>query len=254
MWERRWEIASEQGPPRSDDQDLEQGPANRLRKLLPVRAGWNVIPWSTEISALGEPGPMPLEFRVEDGAAREIAASTTQVIEKSTVDVLYYQGALQWGYRFLLSALQGDPSFKLQSILNPSLHMQMTAVPDGQHILTDLPEDAKVLKNFQIVVLAHVFADQLSVKQQQALCVDYTKGGGAVLFITPDTAASEGFAGTLLEMMLPIVFESAPERNGAKPGRGNLPATHESHRRFQRRPVKPSLRGQLNCDPGCCRT
>ena len=35
------------------------------------------------------------------------------------VEVLYYQGALQWGYRYLLAALEGDPSFHLTSILNP---------------------------------------------------------------------------------------------------------------------------------------
>ncbi|MGB8352351.1 MAG: hypothetical protein WCD79_00530 [Chthoniobacteraceae bacterium] len=203
------EIAS--GKDRELPVELWSGDKKIASAKLNVRAGWNVLPWTTEISS-GEAGPMPLEFRVGEGGNCEIAGSTTQVIEKTTVDILYYQGALQWGYRFLLSALQSDPSFKLESILNPALHLQMTTASDGEHVLTDLPEDAAALKHFQVVVLAHVLADQLSVKQQQAL-VDYAKGGGSVLFITPDTLASEQFAGTLLEKMLPIVFERPSQQS-----------------------------------------
>ena len=62
-------------------------------------------------------------------------------------------------------------------------------------------------------MLAHVFADQLTERQQRAL-TDYARGGGGVLFIAPDTAATQRFAGTALEQMLPVVFE--PEAR-AKP-------------------------------------
>lgn len=190
--------------------DLWSGDRKIASTKISAHAGWNVVPWTTEIPS-GEPGAMPLEFRLGEGKAVQIAAGTTRVVEKNTVDVLFYQGALQWGYRFFLMALQSDPGFKVNSILNPSMHLQMTTVSAGDKPLADLPEDAALLKNFQVVVLAHVFADQLSDKQQQALA-DYVKGGGSVLFITSDTAASQQFAGTPLEKMLPIVFErSTPE-------------------------------------------
>ena len=97
----------------------------------------------------------------------------------------------------------------MTAILNPALNMQLTSTaPDGT-ALNDLPEAAAALKRFQIVVLANVFADQLSVKQQQAL-VNYVKQGGAVLFIAPDSASCARFAGTELEQMLPVVFEPPP--------------------------------------------
>ncbi len=171
---------------------------------LPARAGWNVLPWSAEISA-GERGPMPLEFRLGEGAAQEIAASTTQVVDKTSADVLYYQGALQWGYRFLIGALETDPSFRLTTILNPALGVKITSSATGAK-LVDLPDNAEALKRFQIIVLAHVLADQLSTKQEQAL-IDYAKKGGGVLFIAPDSEATERFAGTALEQMLPVVFD-----------------------------------------------
>ncbi len=182
----------------SGDEKLSEG-------SLKVKTGWNAVPWTVEVVA-GEVGPMPLEFRVGQKERQEYSASTTRVIEKTTVDILYYQGALQWGYRFLLGALQSDPSFKMASILNPALGMKMTAPADGHTVLNDLPDNAADLKSYQIVVLAHVFADQLSARQQEAL-IEYVRGGGGVLFITPDSEASQDFAGTEIEEMLPVVFE-----------------------------------------------
>ncbi|HWB58578.1 MAG TPA: hypothetical protein VG733_03760 [Chthoniobacteraceae bacterium] len=175
---------------------------------LTVRPGVNVLPWSVPITSK-EPEAMQLEFRAGEAEHRDIATATTQVVDKTNVNVLYYQGALLWGYRYLLTALQNDPSFRMSAILNPGLNMQLTSsTPDGQS-MRDLPESADALKPFQIVVLANVFADQLSAKQQMAL-VNYVKGGGAVLFITPDSDASGKFAGTPLEQMLPVVFTPPP--------------------------------------------
>jgi len=185
--------------------ELWSGDEKLAETLLKVRAGWNSLPWSVDVTS-GEAGVMPLEFRVGRPGRQEVSASTTRVIEKATVDVLYYQGALQWGYRFLLASLQSDPSFKMASILNPALGMKMTIPAAGHTALNDLPDNAAELKPYQIVVLAHAFADQFSQKQQQAL-VEYVKNGGGVLFITPETGASQEFAGTLLEQMLPIIFE-----------------------------------------------
>ena len=182
--------------------------------MLKARAGWNVLPWSPEVTA-GEPGPMPLEFRLGEGEAQETAASTTRVVGQTSISVLYYQGALQWGYRFLLGALGSDPSFQLTSILNPALGVRLTSQGTT---LDDLPDNADALKPFQIVVLAHVLADQLSTQQQQAL-VDYAKGGGGVLFITPDSDATTRFAGTPLEEMLPVVFQRSEETAEQKEAR-----------------------------------
>ena len=194
---------------------------------LHARPGWNVLPWTPEVSS-GEPGALPLEFRLGEGAEQETAASVTQVVEHTSVEILYYQGALQWGYRFLRGALESDQSFKLTSILNPALGVRITA--SAGTTLEDLPDNAGDLKRFQIVILAHVLADQLSAKQQQAL-VDYAKGGGGVLFIAPDSEATNRFAGTPLEEMLPIVFErsdESPEQREAEAFQAKMQQAFES--------------------------
>ena len=172
---------------------------------LHTRAGPNTLPWNVPVTA-GEPGAMPLEFRAGADPRQQVAACTTQVVERTKVEVLYYQGALQWGYRYLLAALETDPSFHMTSILNPSLDVQMTVGSANHAVLPDLPDDVRALKPYGIIVLAHVFADRLSERQQRAL-TEYARGGGGVLFIAPDTEATQRFAGTALEQMLPVVFE-----------------------------------------------
>jgi len=100
--------------------ELWSGAEKLASTSLPMRPGRNTVAWPVTVSAR-EPGAMPLEFRVGAGERQQVAACTTQVVEREKVDVLYYQGALQWGYRYLLAALESDPSFHLESILNPAL-------------------------------------------------------------------------------------------------------------------------------------
>lgn len=185
---------------------------------LPIRAGLNTLPWSVPLTAAAA-GPMPLEFRAGVDSEQR-AGCTVEISDHRTVDVLYYQGALQWGYRFLRAALASDPGFRLTSILNPALNVQISVDAPDQPTLPDLPEDVNELKRFQIVVLAHVFANQLTDRQQAAL-VEYVRNGGAVLFIAPDTAATAGFSGTALEEMLPVVFApQSPDQAGAAVANG----------------------------------
>jgi hypothetical protein len=187
---------------------------------LALKEGLNSVSWPVETVA-GEAGLIPLEFRLGEGMQQQIAGRTTRVVENTSVDLLYYQGALQWGYRFLRGALESDPSFRVTAILNPALGVQLAAGFEGQSLLTDLPEDARELKRFQIVVLAHCFADLMTARQQQAL-LEYARGGGGVLFISPDSEATQRFSGTVLEQMLPVVFESA-----------SASANGDAERRFQ---------------------
>ena len=193
--------------------ELWSGAEKLASTSLPMRPGRNTVAWPVTVSAR-EPGAMPLEFRVGAGERQQVAACTTQVVEREKVDVLYYQGALQWGYRYLLAALESDPSFRLESILNPALGVHLGSSTGGASTLVDLPENADELRRFQIVVLAHVFADRLTPGQQKAL-VEYASKGGAVLFIAPDTEAVSRFAGTEIERMLPLTFNATA--TGAQP-------------------------------------
>jgi hypothetical protein len=231
--------------------ELWSGAEKLAAATLAMRPGRNTVAWPVTVAAR-EPGAMPLEFRIGAGDRQQVAACATQVVEREKVDVLYYQGALQWGYRYLLAALENDPSFRLESILNPALGVRMGANAGGGSTLADLPENAAGLRRFQIVVLAHVFADRLTPAQQKAL-MEYARQGGSVLFIAPDTRAVSRFAGTEMERMLPMTFDAtAPgaDRDAAERFRMQMlgaddggdrsdPSSDHSERRQELPPLKP---------------
>ncbi len=185
--------------------ELWSGETKLAETTLPLRTGLNTLAWPVTVKA-NEPGMLPLEFRAGAGLIREISACTAQVVTHTEVNTLYYQGAFQWGFPFLVAALESDPGFRVTAILNPSLHVQTSLSSKGGTMPRDLPDTAEALQPFHIVVLSHVFADQLSSRQQNAL-VEYARNGGSVLFVTQDTEAASRFAGTPLEKMLPVVFE-----------------------------------------------
>jgi hypothetical protein len=176
-------------------------------QMLAIRAGWNVLPWSVEISA-GEAGELPLEFRVGTGPDQLSAGSTVQVVEKQTIDILHYQGAMQWGVTFFLSALHSDPSFKVNRILSPTLGLKSA--------LLDLPESVEELEKYQIVVLSHPDPKVIPDRTVAAL-QEYARRGGGILFIASAAEVTKQFAGSPLEVFMPVSFEDPKARPAEDP-------------------------------------
>ncbi|MEI9998687.1 MAG: hypothetical protein WDO13_05730 [Verrucomicrobiota bacterium] len=182
---------------------------------LHLSAGLNLLPWSVPVPA-GEPGQIHLQWQLGDGAEQETIGATVPVVARSQVNVLFYQGTLDWGFRFINTALQRDASFTVTGLFNPDLDLDPSvgATPPpgaapGAPPLTALPDNAAAYAPYQIVVLANAFADQLSAAQQQALS-DYVAHGGGLLFLVSDTKMAQTFSGTALEAMLPVVFDPPP--------------------------------------------
>jgi uncharacterized membrane protein len=178
---------------------------------LPLNAGYNVIPWSTPI-ATGEPGDLELVLRLGDTADAPAAArSATRVVARNTIRVLFYQGALDWGFRYLIDALKTDPSFELTSMLNPALNVTLSRGSRAGGAVGMLPANVRGLDAYDFVVLAHVFPAQLTDAQQQAL-LEFTRAGGGVLFTSPDPEALPQFDGHPLGELLPVVFATTDHR------------------------------------------
>ena len=183
---------------------------------LHLQAGANLIPWTVPINS-EEPGLLHLECRLGEGTEEETIAAAVSVVSQEQIHILFYQGSLDWSYRFINLAVRNDPSFALTGLFNPDLSVTREIASSTQDPnLTEMPEKAEELQPFQIVVLSNVFADQMSKAQQQAL-TDYVKGGGGVLFMVSDTKMAGTFTGTILESMMPVIFEvPKPEEQGAQ--------------------------------------
>lgn len=171
-----------------------------------LTAGHNLLPWQTRVRA-NEPGEMEFILRLSSAAdAPPAAHASTQVVGHEKIRVLFYQGALDWGFRYLIDALQTDSSFELTTLINPALRVTLAHSSDLG--LTQLPDTVDGLKGFDFVILAHLYPAQLSNEQQKAL-LDFTRQGGIVLFTSPDATAVPQFADQPLAELLPVEFTTS---------------------------------------------
>ncbi len=179
---------------------------------LHLQSGANLIPWTVPVNS-AEPGVIHLNCRLGEGADEESVAAAVRVVGQEQIHILFYQGSLDWSYRFINLALQTDTSFSLTGLFSPDLSLTREIASSPQDAaLTQMPEKAEDLQPYQVVVLSNVVADQMSPLQQAAL-TKYVRGGGGVFFVVSDTKMAATFSGTELESIMPVVFE-APGRNG----------------------------------------
>ncbi len=177
---------------------------------LHLRAGVNLIPWTVPVNS-GEPGLLRLDGQLGQGKEEESISAAIRVVAQEQVPILFYQGALDWSFRFVNAALQSDPSFVLTGLFSPELSLSREVLPSGaQGGMTQMPDAVADLQPFKVVVLSNIIANQLSAAQQTAL-TDYVQGGGGLLFLVSDTELAATFSGTPLESLLPVIFEAPPK-------------------------------------------
>ncbi len=171
-----------------------------------LNTGPNLVPVTYKISA-GEPGVLDFVLRLGPDATSPIAAqSATRVLGDKKVKLLFYQGALDWGFRYFIDALRTDTNFEFTTVLNPAVGLTMTrSSKDAPMKVGDLPSDPAALADYDCVVLAHLYPRQLNLSQQKAL-VEFARRGGSVLFVSPDAEALPQFRSSQLADLLPVVF------------------------------------------------
>ncbi len=195
---------------------------------LHLRVGERVLPPSSLLLESGrrlrtvsldleaaEPGLLPVELRLGEGPEAPTLRAEVRVAPPSATRILYFQGGLDWGYRFLADILRRDPSFSL----DPVFHLGTEAAPrpagaaqarrpgspSGRPALAALPDTLAGYSGHDLVILANAQARQFTAAQQEALSA-WVRQGGVLLFLAPDEAATHAYAGTELEKMLPVVF------------------------------------------------
>ncbi|HWA24335.1 MAG TPA: hypothetical protein VG734_01575 [Lacunisphaera sp.] len=205
-------LDSFQAEPRSIPVRLRVGDQWRPAETLALGGGHRMMLWGAEITA-DAPGNLPIEVQFGEGEAAVRAHADIAVRASENTRILYHQGALDWGYKFLADILRRDPTFVLTPILR--LAPERGDPTRAGAIGRPLPSDRNGYASYDIVVLANTTAAQLSPAQQEALTA-WVRQGGVLIFLMPDDASSQGFAGSELEKMLPVVFAPAAGANARR--------------------------------------
>jgi hypothetical protein len=204
---------------------LWQGDLRIESGTLALSRGSNLIPWNFRVAA-GEPGQMDLSLKFDEGSeSRVVARATVGVIPDRKINVLVYQGVLDWGFRYIADALKSDPSFQLVRMVNPIFGVTLARdSKDGTTVAGKLTADAARLKAIDCIVMARVYPEQLEETQQEAL-VNFVREGGTLLFTQPDPEAAGQFNESRLAQLLPVEFETAnlaTRRTGSRGGAQRL--------------------------------
>lgn len=188
---------------------------------LALTTGSNLTPRSFTVNA-GEPGVLDFTLRLGDTAdAPIVARSVTRVLDARPVRVLVYQGALDWGFRYLNNALRTDNNFQVATVVTPDVGVTLARdTKDGGRLVGRLAEEAKRLESFDCIILAQTQPQQLTDGQQRAL-VEFTQAGGSVLIIAPGTDAVPRYDGPLQDI-IPVNFSSAMPRRAARSSAAEL--------------------------------
>jgi hypothetical protein len=196
-----------------------------MRGELALTTGSNLVARTFTV-AVTDPGPVEFSLRLGAGDEAPVAARSMTLVRSArdkTMRVLVYQGVLDWGLRYLSSALRSDPSFQFVTIVTPESGLALTRASEpGGMMLGKLPETVAPLTQFDCIVLVHLFPQRLSRAQQESL-VEFTRNGGSVFFLSPDKGAMPQYADSPLKVLLPVLLDG--EAAGAVTGNDPRTAT-----------------------------
>ena len=205
-------LDSYQAAPRDIPLRVKLGDKWRPPESVRLGAGRRALSWSVELPA-ETAGVLPIEVRAGDAPDSPGLRAEVRVAAPASTRILYYQGALDWGYRFLADILRRDPAFSLTPIFNLAPTDSGLSPPTIRGAIPTLPVDVAAYSRHDILILANATASQLSPAQQNALSA-WVRSGGVLLFIAPDDDSTHDFADSELEKLLPVVFARDSSRAG----------------------------------------
>lgn len=137
---------------------------------------------------------------VLDGRSVEKRSWTMEkTVRKSTRRVLVYNGALEYGNRFLKYVFLNDPSMKLDFVFAPGVIHTKEAVSGIRF------DRRSELEKYDVIVLFNLNRKQISAGMEQVLR-EYVENGGGIIFITGNPMIAAEFANSPLEKLLPVTF------------------------------------------------
>jgi uncharacterized membrane protein len=131
----------------------------------------------------------------------EVIWSITKTIKKESAKVLVYQGALDWGTRFLRYVFADSDKIKMVLRYAPDVYKLSSPA-----VSTNFP-DSTELSKFDVVVLFNLNRSQITPQMERDL-KKFVSCGGGLLFLNGNPVSVKEFANSPLENLLPVRFYS----------------------------------------------
>ncbi|MHC4249054.1 MAG: hypothetical protein ACYS9X_08000 [Planctomycetota bacterium] len=126
-------------------------------------------------------------------------------IVNERINVLCVEGSPRWEYRYLLAMLKRDPRINATFIVTVA---KEEVARNSSEYLARFPEDREEAFEYDLVILGDVDADFFSAEAFQRLEELVRDRGGSLVMLSGARFAPSSYAGTPLERMLPVEFES----------------------------------------------
>lgn len=125
--------------------------------------------------------------------------SISKTVRKESARVLVYQGALDWGTRFLRYIFADNDKIKLELRYAPGTCNRSSTAGN-------FPTSTE-LSNYDVVVLFNLNRQQIDARMDRDLR-DFVRSGGGLFFLNGNPVSVREFAASPLETLLPVVFDA----------------------------------------------
>ena len=135
----------------------------------------------------------------------ELIWSITKSIKKESANVFVYQGALDWGTRFLRYIFADSDKVKMILRYAPQVYDLNNRVSSN-----NFPGSAE-LEKFDVVVLFNINRRQITPQMERDL-KNFVSRGGGLFFLNGNPVSVREFAASPLENLLPVRFDPTHQR------------------------------------------
>lgn len=129
----------------------------------------------------------------------------TQTVVSKKLKVLMVENDPRYEYRYLKNAILRDRSLEFSCLL-----LSQPDATEGAVAIRAFPQDEKTLFEYDILILGDVPRSQFSQSQLEAIRRFVEDRGGSLLIVAGEQHMPHEFAGTPLEVVLPVSISSSP--------------------------------------------
>lgn len=146
-------------------------------------------------------------FSDEATAANNRVARSVRVVNER-INVLCIEGSARWEFRYLRAMLKRDPRINATFI---ATRAQPELAQSSSEYIAEFPENREEAFSYDLVILGDVESSFFTPEAFQRLEELVRERGGSLLMLCGARFAPASYAGTPVERMLPVEFDSEAE-------------------------------------------